>query len=76
LAHHLVETRCYDAALEQFMRIGPWCGAKPWAKHRHPAAVFDLARAIVATRSRRSRCGVGLVEGWQTALPEGRLLIA
>ncbi|MFH9087831.1 hypothetical protein [Streptomyces sp. NPDC017673] len=54
LAHHLVEARCYGAALEQFRRIGPWCGAEPWTKHRDPVAAFDRARAVAATRSRRS----------------------
>lgn len=54
LAHRLVEARCYDAALEQFQRIGPWCGAEPWTKHRDPVATFDRARALAATRSRRS----------------------
>ncbi|MGI5517707.1 hypothetical protein [Streptomyces sp. CA-106131] len=54
LAHHLVEAQCYNAALDQFQRIGPWCGAELGTKHRHPAAAFDLARAMAATRSRRS----------------------
>jgi hypothetical protein len=54
LAHHLVEARCYEAALEQFQRIGPWCGAEPWTQNRRPAVAFDVARAAAATRSRRS----------------------
>ncbi|MEU6512402.1 hypothetical protein [Streptomyces sp. NPDC046942] len=53
LAHYLVKAQCYDAALEQFQRIGPWCGAEPWTKHGHPAAAFDRARATAARRSRQ-----------------------
>ncbi|MFI9809911.1 hypothetical protein ACIHEJ_37315 [Streptomyces sp. NPDC052301] len=54
LAHRLLEAWCYEAALQQFRRIGPWCGAEPWTKRRRPAAAFDRARAIAARRSRRS----------------------
>ncbi|POX63083.1 hypothetical protein C3492_13010 [Streptomyces sp. Ru62] len=53
-AHHLVEARCHEAAPEQFRRIGPWCGAEAWTKHRDPVAASDRARAVAATRSRRS----------------------
>ncbi|MEV6023035.1 hypothetical protein [Streptomyces sp. NPDC052036] len=28
LAHSLVKARCYEAALDQFRRIGTWCGAE------------------------------------------------
>ncbi|MFE2911947.1 hypothetical protein ACFXI0_08375 [Kitasatospora indigofera] len=54
LAHYLVKARRYDAALEQFRLIGPWCGAEPWTKERDPVAAFDLARGIAATRARKN----------------------
>ncbi|MCH5672980.1 hypothetical protein [Streptomyces gilvus] len=53
LAHYLVEAQCYDTALEQFRRLGPWCGAEPWTRHRSPARAFDLTRGIAARRSRQ-----------------------
>ncbi|WP_307806821.1 hypothetical protein [Streptomyces sp. FH025] len=51
LAQYLVKVRRYDAALEQFRLIGPWCGAEPWTKERDPVAAFDLARGIAAMRA-------------------------
>ncbi|MGA5816506.1 hypothetical protein ACPC54_01390 [Kitasatospora sp. NPDC094028] len=51
LAQYLLQARRYDAALEQFRRIGPWCGAQPWTDERDPVAAFDLARGIAALRS-------------------------
>jgi hypothetical protein len=55
LADHLVRARCHETALEQFRRIGPWCGAPPWTNHRRPAVAFDLARAAAAKGSRLAR---------------------
>ncbi|MEV7783215.1 hypothetical protein [Kitasatospora sp. NPDC088351] len=54
LAQYLVKARRYDAALEQFRLIGPWCGAEPWTKERDPVAAFDLARGIAAIRARQN----------------------
>ncbi|MGW2372914.1 hypothetical protein [Kitasatospora sp. NPDC001683] len=54
LAHYLVKARRYDAALEQFRRIGPWCGAEPWTNERDPVTAFDLARSVAALRTRQS----------------------
>jgi hypothetical protein len=54
LAHYLVEARRYDAALEQFRRLGPWCGAQPWTDGRDPVAAFDLARGVAALGARRN----------------------
>ncbi|MDH6108789.1 hypothetical protein P3T36_002290 [Kitasatospora sp. MAP12-15] len=51
LAHHLLLAGRHDAALEQFRRIGPWCGAAPWTRHPDPAAAFDDARSIAARNS-------------------------
>ncbi|KJS54476.1 hypothetical protein VM98_18905 [Streptomyces rubellomurinus subsp. indigoferus] len=51
LAQYLLRARRYDAALEQFRRIGPWCGAKPWTDEGDPVAAFDLARGLAALRS-------------------------
>jgi len=53
LAGRLMEVRRYDAALEQFLLIGPWCGAKPWTDAKDPVAAFDTARGLASTRSRR-----------------------
>ncbi|MFE5586242.1 hypothetical protein [Kitasatospora sp. NPDC056531] len=54
LAQYLVKARRYDAALEQFRLIGPWCGAEPWTKERNPVAAFDLARGTAAIRARQN----------------------
>ncbi|MFE0631965.1 hypothetical protein ACFW3D_34055 [Streptomyces sp. NPDC058864] len=51
LAHYLGENGDYDAALEQFRLIGPWCGAEPWTDKGDPAAAFHLARGIAAAKA-------------------------
>ncbi|OII67893.1 MULTISPECIES: hypothetical protein [unclassified Streptomyces] len=56
LAHHLLRTGLYEAALEQFRLIGPWCGASPWDDERDIVAAFDLARGTAALgAARRAR---------------------
>jgi hypothetical protein len=51
LAFYLCNARHYDAALVQFRRLGPWCGAEPWTEHTNSVAAFELARATAAVRS-------------------------
>lgn len=51
LAFFLCNARQYDAALDQFRRLGPWCGAEPWTKHANSVAAFELARATAAVRA-------------------------
>ncbi|MFJ1863517.1 hypothetical protein ACIOD1_02705 [Streptomyces sp. NPDC088097] len=56
LAHHLGEAGLHGAALEQFRRIGPYCGATPWdGDPAGPVAAFDLARGLAAHGSRKDR---------------------
>ncbi|MFI5981561.1 hypothetical protein ACIBEA_11860 [Streptomyces sp. NPDC051555] len=53
LAHHLLAARMDREALEQFRRIGPYCGANPWAQDAAGAsAAFDHARGRAAYGSR------------------------
>ncbi|MGW9376276.1 hypothetical protein ACWGVR_40405 [Streptomyces xanthophaeus] len=53
LAHHLLRAGQAGPALEQFRRIGPYCGAAPWtADPAGPAAAFDLARGLAAHGTR------------------------
>ncbi|MEU6971479.1 hypothetical protein AB0A71_27800 [Kitasatospora aureofaciens] len=54
LAHYLVKARRYGAALEQFRRIGPWCGAEPWTNESDPVTAFDLARGVAALGARQN----------------------
>ncbi|MFJ4845259.1 hypothetical protein [Streptomyces sp. NPDC088733] len=51
LAHYLGNIGDYDAALEQFQLIGPWCGAEPWTDSDDPIAAFQLARGTAAARA-------------------------
>ncbi|MFK0189515.1 hypothetical protein [Kitasatospora sp. NPDC090308] len=51
LAHHLGRAGLYEAALEQFRLIGPWCGASVWAKQGDPVEVFHAARAEAVEKS-------------------------
>ncbi|WP_344076336.1 hypothetical protein [Streptomyces crystallinus] len=51
LAYYLGQGGQFDAALEQFRLIGPWCGAAPWTTASDPVAAFDLARATAARKS-------------------------
>ncbi|MFE3485987.1 hypothetical protein [Streptomyces griseus] len=51
LAHHMVRTKMYAAALEQFRLIGPWCGARPWREGDDPVRAFELARGTAAKLS-------------------------
>ncbi|MER5727787.1 hypothetical protein ABT084_05425 [Streptomyces sp. NPDC002138] len=49
LAHHLLAAGLHREALEQFRRIGPYCGASPWNKDGADAvAAFDHARGRAA----------------------------
>ncbi|WP_344459566.1 hypothetical protein [Kitasatospora kazusensis] len=51
LAHYLNKAGRYEAALEQFRLLGPWCGAEPWTKEVDPVAAFDFARGTAATKA-------------------------
>ncbi|MFB7668662.1 hypothetical protein ACFC1R_32875 [Kitasatospora sp. NPDC056138] len=55
LAHLLGRAGRYDAALEQFRLLGPWCGAEPWIQEKDPVAAFDLARGIAAKKAGRAQ---------------------
>ncbi len=48
LAHFALMSRQPALALEQFRRIGPWCGAHPWSTAPNPVRAFDRARALAA----------------------------
>ncbi|MEU8773440.1 hypothetical protein [Streptomyces sp. NPDC048606] len=61
LAHHLVESMLYTAALEQFRRIGPWCGAEPWRAAGNPVMAFEKARGRAAKLSRTRPTPAGQV---------------
>ncbi|MFB7512804.1 hypothetical protein [Streptomyces sp. NPDC056144] len=52
LAHHMVRARLYAGALEQFRRIGPWCGAPMWRKDGDAVQAFESARAQAVRLSR------------------------
>ncbi|MFJ6543480.1 hypothetical protein ACIQMP_22925 [Streptomyces sp. NPDC091385] len=54
LAHRLSHSGLFDEALDQFRRIGPWCGAEPWNNRKDPVAAFDAERAVAAANSTRS----------------------
>ncbi|WP_282203136.1 hypothetical protein [Kitasatospora fiedleri] len=49
LAHFALTSRQPALALEQFRRIGPWCGAHPWSAGPDPVRAFDRARALAAS---------------------------
>ena len=51
LAFYLCNARHYDAALDQFRRLGPWCGAEPWTEDANAVAAFERARATAAVRA-------------------------
>ncbi|MFI9587524.1 hypothetical protein ACIHCQ_38235 [Streptomyces sp. NPDC052236] len=55
LAYYLVKAGQYDAALEQFRLLGPWCGAAPWTEEDDPVAAFDLARGTAAKKAKGDR---------------------
>jgi hypothetical protein len=42
----------YEAALEQFRLIGPWCGAEVWSKDGDPTEAFHAARATAVEQSK------------------------
>lgn len=52
LAHYMLRSMMYAAALEQFRLIGPWCGAQPWRKDGNPVKAFERARGTAAKLSR------------------------
>ncbi|MEU5915251.1 hypothetical protein [Streptomyces sp. NPDC047141] len=52
LAHHMLRSMLYAGALEQFRRIGPWCGAPPWRKNGNAVVAFENARGTAARLSR------------------------
>ncbi|MGW4518577.1 hypothetical protein ACWEO4_43285 [Streptomyces sp. NPDC004393] len=63
LAHRLSHAGMFDQALDQFRRIGPWCGAAPWSSSNDPIIAFDTERAIAATNAgRRAKATQGLPE--------------
>ncbi|MFJ3581759.1 hypothetical protein ACIPPS_05925 [Streptomyces sp. NPDC090127] len=52
LAHYMLRSMMYAAALEQFRLLGPWCGAQPWRKEGSPVVPFEAARGAAAKLSR------------------------
>ncbi|MGW9072358.1 hypothetical protein ACWGQT_23300 [Streptomyces yangpuensis] len=52
LAHYMLRSMMYAPALEQFRRIGPWCGAHPWREAGNPVMAFEAARGRAAMLSR------------------------
>ncbi|MFE5589588.1 hypothetical protein [Streptomyces sp. NPDC056549] len=52
LAHHMLSAMMYAGALEQFRKIGPWCGAPPWRKDGNAIVAFENARGTAARLSR------------------------
>ncbi|MFJ9821688.1 hypothetical protein ACIRU3_41880 [Streptomyces sp. NPDC101151] len=52
LAYYLGKAGMYEAALEQFRLIGPWCGAQVWSKYGEPAEAFHAARATAVEKSK------------------------
>lgn len=45
LAHHLTGLGRYAEAVDQFRRLGAWCGADPWLATPDPVAAFARCRA-------------------------------
>ncbi|MCZ0998027.1 hypothetical protein O1M63_07400 [Streptomyces mirabilis] len=67
LAHRLSHSGMFDQALDQFRRIGPWCGATPWSSSNDPIVAFDTERAIAAANAgRRAEATQGLPENYST----------
>ncbi|UQX02694.1 hypothetical protein [Streptomyces sp. RerS4] len=55
LAHRLGEAGLYEAALDRFRQIGPYCGAEPWTSDpAGPEAAFDHARGLAAHGARKN----------------------
>ncbi|OEJ30394.1 hypothetical protein [Streptomyces subrutilus] len=52
LAYYMLRSMMYAPALEQFRRIGPWCGAEPWRKEGNPVVAFEAARGRAVKLSR------------------------
>jgi hypothetical protein len=52
LAYYLGKAGMYEAALEQFRLIGPWCGAEVWRKQGDPIEAFHAARAVAVEKSK------------------------
>lgn len=52
LAHYMLRSMMYSPALEQFRRIGPWCGAEPWRSAGNPVTAFEAARGKAVRLSR------------------------
>ncbi|KAF5996631.1 hypothetical protein [Streptomyces sp. WAC00263] len=72
LAHRLSHAGMFDQALDQFRRIGPWCGAAPWSSSKNPVVAFDTERAIAAANAgRRAKATQGLPEGDSAKSREG-----
>jgi hypothetical protein len=51
LAYFLGKAGMYEAALEQFRLIGPWCGAEVWSDQGDPVEAFHAARAEAVAKS-------------------------
>lgn len=60
LAYHLTGLGRHAEAVEQFRRVGAWCGADPWREKPDPVAAF--AR-------RRAEAVAGLEDGGPAVLP-------
>ncbi|MER5665510.1 hypothetical protein [Streptomyces mirabilis] len=72
LAHRLSHAGMFDQALDQFRRIGPWCGAAPWTSSKDPIVAFDTERAIAAANAgRRAKATQGLPENDSVKSREG-----
>ncbi|MER5198626.1 hypothetical protein ACWD3J_46210 [Streptomyces sp. NPDC002755] len=52
LADQMLRSMMYAPALEQFRRIGQWCGAEPWHKKGNPYIAFEAARGRAVKLSR------------------------
>ncbi|MGW6414529.1 hypothetical protein [Streptomyces sp. NPDC055055] len=52
LAYHMLRSKLYAPALEQFRLLGPWCGAQPWRAKGNAVLAFEAARGTAATLSR------------------------
>ncbi|MEV7523913.1 hypothetical protein [Streptomyces sp. NPDC091371] len=63
LAHYMLRSMMYSAALEQFRQIGPWCGAHPWSKAGNPVMAFETARGTAAKLSRTRPAPTPQVQG-------------
>ncbi|PYC76768.1 hypothetical protein C7C46_21535 [Streptomyces tateyamensis] len=52
LARYLLQAGLYEAALQQFRLIGPWCGTPVWSEQGDPVEVFHAARAVAVAKSK------------------------